>query len=324
MVSGNARMSFAGKVWRLLVGIKDALSLVFLLLFFWAVYMVLSVRPSPAAVRTGALLLELDGRVVEEPSRVRPFDALLSSAAPTREFAARDLVNSIDLAAKDDRIKAIALDMSTFVGGGLVPIEEIGEALDRFRRTGKPVLAYAVAYTDDSMMLAAHSSEVWVDPMGGAALSGPGGTNLYYAGLLDKLKVKAHVFRVGTYKSAVEPYMLSGMSDAARENATALYGSLWQEWQANVKQARPKANIALATQQIGRGSTAARATSPRRRSRRASPTRSATRWPGASTSPRSPARTNGTTRPARSPRPTTPTGFPRSARSSRARARRSG
>ncbi|MGZ3265607.1 MAG: signal peptide peptidase SppA [Croceibacterium sp.] len=243
-------MSFAGKVWRLLVGIKDALSLLFLLLFFWAVYLVLSVRPSPTDVRTGALLLELDGRVVEEPSRVRPLDALLSSAAPTREFAARDLVTSIDQAAKDDRIKAIALDMSTFVGGGLVPIEEIGEALDRFRRTGKPVLAYAVAYTDDSMMLAAHSSEVWVDPMGGAALSGPGGTNLYYAGLLDKLKVKAHVFRVGTYKSAVEPYMLSGMSDAARENANALYGSLWQEWQANVKQARPKANIALATQQI--------------------------------------------------------------------------
>ena len=244
-------MSFAGKVWRLLVGIKDALSLVFLLLFFWALYAVLSARPNAAAVRSGALLLELDGRVVEEASRIRPIDAVLSSAAPTHEFAARDLVRSIDQAAKDDRIKAIALDLSTFVGGGFVQMEEIGEALDRFRRTGKPVLTYAIAYTDDSMLLAAHSSEVWVDPMGGAALSGPGGTNLYYAGLLEKLKIKAHVFRVGTYKSAVEPYMLSGMSPAARENYQALYGSLWQEWQANVKQARPRANLALATQQIG-------------------------------------------------------------------------
>jgi protease-4 len=244
-------MSFAGKVWRLLVGIKDALSLAFLLLFYWALFMALSARPNPAAVRSGALLLELDGQVVEEPSRIHPLDALLSSAAPTREFAGRDLVRSIDRAAKDDRIKAIALDLSTFLGGGFVQMEEIGSALDRFRRAGKPVLTYAVAYTDDSMLLAAHSSEVWVDPMGGAALSGPGGSNLYYAGLFDKLKVKAHVFRVGTYKSAVEPYMLSGMSDPARENAEALYGSLWQEWQANVKQARPKANIALATQQIG-------------------------------------------------------------------------
>ncbi len=244
-------MSFAGKVWRLLVGIKDALSLVFLLLFFWVLFMVLSARPNPAAVRSGALLLELDGRVVEEPSRIHPLDAVLSSAAPTREFAARDLIRSIDQAARDERIKAIALDLSTFVGGGLVQMEEIGAALDRFRRVGKPVLTYAVAYTDDAMLLAAHSSEVWVDPMGGAALSGPGGTNLYYAGLFDKLKVKAHVFRVGAYKSAVEPYMLSGMSPAARENAEALYGSLWQEWQANVRQARPKANIALATQRIG-------------------------------------------------------------------------
>ena len=155
--------------------------------------------------------------------------------------------------------------MTTFLGGGFVQIEEIGEALDRFRRTGKPVLAYAVAYTDDSMLLAAHASEVWVDPMGGAALAGPGGTNLYYAGLLDKLKVKAHVFRVGTYKSAVEPYMLSKMSDPARENAEQLYGSLWQEWQANVKQARPKANLALVTKQIaawidGSGGDLAKAT----------------------------------------------------------------
>jgi protease-4 len=213
--------------------------------------MVLSTRPNAAEVRKGALLLDLDGSVVEEAARVRPIDALLSSAAPTREFAARDLVHAIDAAATDDRIKAIALDLSKFVGGGFVQMEEIGAALDRFRRAGKPVLTYAVAYTDDSMLLAAHSSEVWVDPMGGAALSGPGGTNLYYAGLIDKLKIKAHVFRVGTYKSAVEPYMLSGMSPAARENAEALYGSLWQEWQANVKQARPKADIALVTQQVG-------------------------------------------------------------------------
>ena len=244
-------MSFAGKVWRLLVGIKDGLALAFLLLFFWALFEVLSARPNAGAVHKGALLLDLDGQVVEEPARVNPLEAVLSSAAPTHQFAARDLIRSIDAAAKDDRIKAIALDLSTFIGGGQVHMEEIGDALDRFRRTGKPVFTYAIAYTDASMLLAAHSSEVWVDPMGGAALSGPGGTNLYYKGLFDKLQIKAHVFRVGTYKSAVEPYMLSGMSDAARENYTALYGSLWQEWQANVKQARPRANLTEAVEHIG-------------------------------------------------------------------------
>jgi protease-4 len=240
-------MSFAGKVWRLLVGIKDALSLVFLLLFFTVLFGILSARPSPGAVRDGALLLQLDGTVVEEVSPIDPLNALLSSAVPTREYAARDLVRAIDAAADDKRIKAVALDLSTFLGGGMVHMMEVGEALDRFRATGKPVLAYAVAYTDDSLLLAAHASEVWVDPMGGAAIAGPGGERLYYAGLIDRLKIKAHVFRVGTYKSAVEPYMLGEMSPEARENYQQLYGSLWQEWQANVSRARPQVKIAEAT-----------------------------------------------------------------------------
>jgi protease-4 len=243
-------MSFAGKVWRLLVGIKDGLALVFLLLFFTMLFVILSSRENPGAVRDGALLLELDGTVVEEVSPIDPLNALLSSAVPTKEYAARDLVRAIDAAADDKRIKALALDMTTFLGGGHVHMQEIGEALDRFRATRKPVLAYAVAYSDDSMMLAAHASEVWVDPMGGAAITGPGGERLYYAGLLDRLKVTAHVFRVGTYKSAVEPYILSGMSEPARENYEQLYGSIWQEWQANVHRARPQANIARATTDV--------------------------------------------------------------------------
>lgn len=243
-------MSFAGKVWRLLVGIKDALALLFLLLFFGGLFAILSSRENPGAVREGALLLELDGTVVEEVAPIDPLNLLLPTALPTKEYAARDLIRAIDAAADDDRIKALALDLSTFVGGGHVHMQEIGEALDRFRQSKKPVLAYAVAYSDDSMMLAAHASEVWVDPMGGAAITGPGGERLYYAGLLDRLKVTAHVFRVGTYKSAVEPYTLSAMSPAARENYEQLYGSLWAEWQANVRRARPQANIRRATADI--------------------------------------------------------------------------
>ncbi|HWK41708.1 MAG TPA: signal peptide peptidase SppA [Croceibacterium sp.] len=240
-------MSFAGKVWRLLVGIKDALSLVFLLLFFTVLFGILSARPSPGAVRDGALLLQLDGTVVEEVATINPLNALLSSSLPTREYAARDLVRAIDAAATDKRIKAIALDMTTFLGGGMVHMIEIGDALDRFRAADKPVLAYAVAYSDDSMLLAAHADEVWVDPMGGASIAGPGGEHIYYAGLLERLKVKAHVFRVGTYKSAVEPYLLNAMSPEARENYQQLYGALWQEWQANVTRGRPQAQIAEVT-----------------------------------------------------------------------------
>ncbi|MGN6501053.1 MAG: signal peptide peptidase SppA [Tsuneonella sp.] len=240
-------MSFARKVWGLLVGIKDALSLVFLLLFFAALYAVLTARPSPAAVREGALLLDLDGSIVEEKAQVNPIRALISGEAPAGEYDVQDLVHAIDEAAKDDRIKAIVLDLSKFTGGGQVHIEEVGAALDRFRQTKKPVLAWAVGYVDDGMLLAAHASEVWVDPMGGAMIAGPGGEHQYYGDLLNNLKIKARVYKVGTYKSAVEPYSRSDMSEPARENYTALYGALWSEWQADFKKARPQANLALVT-----------------------------------------------------------------------------
>ena len=240
-------MAFAGKVWRLLVGIKDALALLFLLLFFLALFAVLSARPNPGVVREGALLLELDGSVVEEVSPIDPFTALLSQSLPTTEYAARDLVRAIDGAASDDRIKAIALDMSTFLGGGQVHMQEVGAALDRFRQADKPVIAFGVAYTDDAVMLAAHASEVWIDPMGGAVVRGPGGSNLYYGDALERFDIKANVFRVGTYKSAVEPYIANEMSPDARENAQAYVSSLWEEWQADVKTARPKANLDAAT-----------------------------------------------------------------------------
>ncbi|MBX7539872.1 signal peptide peptidase SppA [Qipengyuania sphaerica] len=238
-------MHFAGKVWRLLVGIKDGLVLLFMLLFFALLFSILSARPSPAQVRDGALLLELDGVIVEERTPVDPFAALLSGTAPIGEYQSRDLVRAIDAAAKDKRITAVVLDLDRFLGAGQVHLAEVGEALDRVRAADKPVLTYATAYADDGVFLAAHASEVWVDPMGGAFVAGPGGNRLYFAGLLDKLKVNARVYKVGTYKSAVEPFTETGMSDPARENAAALYGALWEEWQANVKKARPAADLEL-------------------------------------------------------------------------------
>ncbi|WP_284124515.1 signal peptide peptidase SppA [Parerythrobacter aestuarii] len=238
-------MRFASKVWKLLVGIKDGLSLLFLLLFFSALFAVLTARPSPAQVRDGALLLELDGVVVEEKSVIDPIEAFLSGSAPIREYDVQELVRAIDAAAGDDRIKAVVLDLSRFVGGGQVHLQDIGEALDRAKAADKPVLTYAVGYGDDGLLLAAHASEVWIDPLGGAIIAGPGGNRLYYGELLDRFNINARIYKVGTYKSAVEPFDRNGMSPEARQNAQELYGALWEEWQAQVKKARPKADVDL-------------------------------------------------------------------------------
>jgi protease-4 len=240
-------MSFVGKVWKVLVGIKDGLVLLFMLLFFIALFGILSARPSPGQVRDGALLIDLSGVVVEEKSAADPIAALLSGTAPVGEHRARDIIRALDAAATDDRITAVVFDLTTFLGGGQVHLTEIGEAMERVRKAKKPVLTYALGYADDHMLLAAHASEVWLDPQGLAIISGPGGSNLYYAGLLEKLSVNARIYRVGDFKSAVEPFSRTSMSDEARQNIGGLYGALWEEWQANVKKARPKLALARVT-----------------------------------------------------------------------------
>lgn len=236
-------MSFVGRIWRLLVGIKDALSLIFLMLFFMLLFSVLSARPNPGQVRDGALLLNIDGYIVEERSEIDPLEALLSETAPIAEYPAHELVHALETAAQDDRIEVVALDLSNFMGGGQVLLQEIGEAIDTVREAEKPVIAYALGYADPGVMLAAHASEIWIDPLGGAIIAGPGGERLYYADLIEKLKVDAKVYRVGTYKSAVEPFTRSDMSEPARENYAALYGALWEEWKAHVSKARPKLKL---------------------------------------------------------------------------------
>lgn len=141
-------------------------------------------------------------------------------------------------------MKAVVLNLDGFLGGGQVAMTRIGAALDAVRAAKKPVLAYATLYTDDSYQLAAHASEVWSDPLGGVAILGRGGSNLYYKGLIDKLGVNTHVYRVGTYKSFVEPFTRSEQSPEARQANQALADALWQNWQDDVQKARPRARIA--------------------------------------------------------------------------------
>lgn len=236
-------MSFLGKAWKIIVGIKDGLVLIFMLLFFLALFGILSASPNPAQVREGALYIDLSGFVVEERTAVDPLEALLTGQAPPSENQARDLVRALDAAISDDRIQAVVIDMSRFIGGGQVHMQAIGEAMDRVRQAEKPILTYALGYGDDHMHLAAHASEVWVDPMGGAIIAGPGGNNLYYGELLDRLNINARVYRVGEFKSAVEPYLLNGPSEASRENLASFYGAMWEEWQANVTKARPEIEL---------------------------------------------------------------------------------
>ena len=239
-------MDFATRVWRLLVAIKDGLVLAAMLLFFGLLYSVLSARTPLPLVKGGALLVRLDGALVEEPSRMSLQDALSGSDGP-HEYRTRDVARAIRAAAGDDSIKAVAVDLSEFTGGGLVSLEEVGTAMDAVRAAKKPVLVYGFALEDPGVLLAAHGSEVWLNPLGLALVPGPGGYHMYYGALLDRLKISAHIFRVGTYKDFVEPYFRNDQSEPAKAARVALYKAIWADWQANVAKARPQAKIAEVT-----------------------------------------------------------------------------
>ena len=169
-----------------------------------------------------------------------------SPAAPELEqYRLRDLVAALGKAQDDSRVKAVALDLDGFTGGGQTAIGDLADAVRAVRAAGKPVVAYGVGYTDDSYQLASAASEIWLNPLGAVLIAGPGGSNLYYKGLLDKLGVTANVYRVGTYKSAVEPFIRNDMSPEAKQNYLALDQATLETWRQSVKQARPKANVDL-------------------------------------------------------------------------------
>lgn len=236
-------MAFLGKAWRFLVGVKDALVLIILLAFFGALYALLSGSPNAGAVEDGALLVALDGTVVEQPQITSPTELLSGATSQVNQNRLRDVVHGIETAAQDKRVKVLALDLDAFWGGGQVALQRVGTALDTFRKTGKPVIAFATNYSDDGYLLAAHASEVWLDPMGTTFIAGPGGTQPYFKGLIDKLGVNVHVYRVGKFKSFVEPYTRNEQSPEAKAADQILVDALFTAWKANVKAARPKAKL---------------------------------------------------------------------------------
>lgn len=235
-------MKLVRGAWKILVGIKDGLVLIAMLLFFGLLFGVLAAKPNAGAIKDGALVLKLDGPIVEQTTAGDPFASLSGGGTPN-EYRLRDVLRALDKAAKDDRVKTVVLDLDSFAGGYPAALTEVGDALRRVRDTGKPVLAYATAYTDGAYRLAANASEIWMSPMGGTLFMGPGGSQLYYKGLIDKLGVNAHVYRVGKYKSFVEPYTRTEASPEAKEESVKLYQVLFTQWQEVVAKARPKAKF---------------------------------------------------------------------------------
>lgn len=205
--------------------------------------LVLIFKPSaPTVPASAALVLAPRGTLVEQiPDRAARAFRKLMGATVTPLTRVRDLVWAADTAATDPHIKAIALDLDDFGGGSLAQLERVGKALKAFEKSGKPVIAYASNYSQGSYYLAAMANRAYLtSDQGIVAVLGLAAYRNYYKDLFDKLRVEWHVFRVGKYKSFVEPYTRNDMSDAAKEENTELLDVLWQRYVNQAAEARGK------------------------------------------------------------------------------------
>ncbi|QMW21947.1 signal peptide peptidase SppA [Sandaracinobacteroides saxicola] len=239
-------MALMRTLWNFVVGVKDALVLLFMLLFFGLLWAALSFRtPAITVPNDTALVLNMDGVLVDQATP-RTAAEVLSSTPTIPQVQVRDVVRAIEAAKDDGSVKLIMLDLDRFLGGGQANLQAVSAALKSFRASGKPVVSYATAYTDDSYYLAAQASEAWLNPLGGVIITGPGGTGLYFKDLLDRLKVDVEVFRVGTYKSFVEPFTRAAASPEAKAADQALADSLWGSYVADVAAARKGVDVRAA------------------------------------------------------------------------------
>ena len=189
-------------------------------------------QTQPVAVPDGtALVLAPRGSILEKKSPVNPVEELtgLFSRVPQRkELFLHNIISGLRLAAKDSRIKLLLILPDQLEQAGLDQLRDIAHAVAEFRATGKRVISAADNYSQGQYYLAAGSDEIYLHPMGEVSLTGFGLFSLYLRELLDKLEISFHVFRVGEFKSAVEPFLRNDMSPEAKENGSRWLGRLWE------------------------------------------------------------------------------------------------
>jgi protease-4 len=193
----------------------------------------------PDVPKTAALVIKPDGRLVEQlggDPMERAMQELTGQGEP--QTLLKDLVDAIAAAKDDDRIEVLVLDLNGLGGAGLTKLQDLAAAVDEFRESGKTVIATADNYSQGAYFVAAHADEVYLNPMGMLLLEGLGRYRTYYKDGIDRLEVDWNIFRVGTFKSAVEPFMRNDMSEAAREANLEWLGDLWQVYLDEVAAAR--------------------------------------------------------------------------------------
>ncbi|HHF0180286.1 TPA: signal peptide peptidase SppA [Haemophilus influenzae] len=231
--------------WKALCFIRDLVMNVVFLGFVFLLMAIISFssggKKSITLTGEGALLLNLDGYLADNRDEtLRWQDALseLNGEHVPRKISTFDVVFAIQQAEDDPKIKGLVLDLNYFEGADLPALDFIGSAISHFKDAGKPVIAYADNYSQGQYYLASFADEIYLNSIGSVDIHGLSQENLYFKEMLDKLAVTPHIFRVGTYKSAVEPFLRNDMSAEAKANMQRWLGEMWNNYVLSVSENR--------------------------------------------------------------------------------------
>ncbi|HFQ5213404.1 signal peptide peptidase SppA [Vibrio vulnificus] len=219
-------------IWKAITFVRLALTNLIFLLSVALVYFIYFYGhdTQPQVEQPSALVLNLSGPIVEQSLYINPMDSFTSSLFGEeipKENVLFDVVDTIRYAKDDEKITGLVLSLRDMPETNLTKLRYIAKALNEFKASGKPIYAIGAFYNQSQYYLASYADKIYLAPDGGVMLKGYSAFNLYYKTLLEKLDVTTHVFRVGTYKSAIEPFVRDDMSPAAKESATRWLTQLW-------------------------------------------------------------------------------------------------
>jgi len=235
-------MKLLSSIWWLITGIKNAIGNILFVVLLVIIVIAIATRTEVDIDDHSALVINPKGIIVEQHTTVNPVEDLMSGYRQP-ETMLRDVLRALTIAQDDPQITALVLNLAELEGAGMGHLEEIGNALENFKRSNKPVYAFGPAYTQTQYRVAVHADHIALDQdsfqtMGGVFLTGLGIYPTYFKSALDKLKVDIKVFSVGDYKEAVEPYLRDGMSDYARQANAAWLKVIWDGYTKTVVEQR--------------------------------------------------------------------------------------
>ena len=224
-------------VFASMVGIIFSSILLFVIFIVGVTAIVSSSKDTIEVTENTILHVNLNLPIIERSSS-NPLDNLdLGPFKGEKVLGLDDILKSIKNAKSDTNIKGIYLDVS-YMMTGFATMEEIRTALLDFKKSGKFIIAYSEVYTQGAYYLASVANKIYLNPQGLLELKGFSSSVMFYKGALDKLDIEAQIIKVGTFKSAVEPFILGKMSDENRLQTTALLGSLYNNFTAEIATSR--------------------------------------------------------------------------------------